>query len=141
LNDAEKANLLSHHAQSMDGIEKMLENDRKKQENELDAALRNRIANRRKKKELQNKKDIAAEMKKAEEELNKEAEQRKKQEAEKIKAETDAKLKEVIENGVGDDGNVDQSAIKDKMEEVKKQAANEQKMKEKLIQAEKERKM
>jgi len=36
----------------MDGIEKMLENDRKRQENELDNALRNRIANRRKKKEI-----------------------------------------------------------------------------------------
>lgn len=58
------------HAKNMDGIEKMLDNDRKKQENELDAALKARIANRRKKKEAANKKDINNEVKQVEEELN-----------------------------------------------------------------------
>lgn len=42
---------------------------------------------------------------------------------------------------MNEDGNVDQQAIQEQMEEVKKQAEKDKKMKEKLIQAEKEQKL
>ena len=69
LNDEEREQLLKAHETGLNNITNVLENEKKRQEQELDRALQERLARRHRLKESQHKLDIKADLKNAEKEI------------------------------------------------------------------------
>jgi len=66
LSEAEKESLLRNHYQSLTGIDEMMEAERKKQDAELERAIKDRADRRRKALEAKYKKEINSEIKEGE---------------------------------------------------------------------------
>jgi len=69
LTEAEKEGLLRNHYQSLTGIDEMMEAERRKQEAELEKAIKDRADRRRKALEAKYKKEINAEIKEGEQQI------------------------------------------------------------------------
>jgi len=76
LSSEEKERLLKNHEQNLMQISGLMDSDKKRQEQELDRILKERLERRRKLKEKQHAKEIKAETKVAEKEINGEFEKK-----------------------------------------------------------------
>ena len=98
LSDEEKEKLLQQHENCLHNIESLLEVETKKQEHELDRALKERLDRRHRLKEKQHSKDIRNDCKDAEHEVNELYEEKKKSEIARLSKEHEMQVKDIITN-------------------------------------------
>lgn len=102
LSEAEKEQMLRQHYQSLTGIDELMENDRRKQESDLEKAIKERADRRRKALEQKYKKEINTEIKEGEQVIKDEIEARKLEKHKDIDKEIEQKLQEAA--SIGDKG-------------------------------------
>lgn len=98
LDDAEKERLLQQHEGRMHNITGMLDNEKKKQEHELDRALKERLDRRHRMREKQHGKDIRNEEQLVEANAAEDLERKRVEQKERLEKEYADQHKEIVEN-------------------------------------------
>jgi len=98
LNDDEKEKLLQMHEGRMHGIDGVLENEKRKQEQELDRALKERLDRRHRMREKQHGKDIRREEAEAEKNAAEEFEKNKELEKDRLEKDHNNQVEEILSN-------------------------------------------
>ncbi len=96
-NDQEKNLLLKNHEDRLHNIDNLLEVEKRKQEQELDRAMKLRLDCRNRQNEKLHKKDIADALFKAESEISDRFEKKKKEEFERLNKEHELQVLEILE--------------------------------------------
>lgn len=113
LSEAEKEALLRNHFQSMSGIDEMMDAEKRRQDSELEKAIKDRADRRRKALEAKHKKEINAEIKEGEQEIKIKIESRKIEVSKEIDQDIDKRLDEAARS--------DKNAYKRSVDELKKE--------------------
>lgn len=98
LSDGEKEALLQQHEGRLHNIDNVLDQEKRKQEQELDRALKERLDRRHRLKDKQHGKDIRKEQSVVEKETEEEFEQKKEDQKQKMVQEHDDQVKEILTN-------------------------------------------
>lgn len=98
LNDGEKEALLQQHEGRLHNIDNVLDQEKRKQEQELDRALKERLDRRHRLKDRQHGKDIRKEQSVVEKETEEEFEKKKEDQKQKMVQEHDDQVKEILTN-------------------------------------------
>lgn len=98
LNDEEKEKLLQQHENRLHTIDNVLEQEKRKQEQELDRALKERLDRRHRLKDKQHGKEIRKEQAAIEKEAADQYESKKEEQKQKMAQEHDEQVKEILTN-------------------------------------------
>jgi hypothetical protein len=96
LDDSEKERMLQQHEGRLHNIDNVLDNEKKKQEHELDRALKERLDRRHRMKEKQHGKDIRKEQEAVEQKALADFEQKKEDTKDKLEQEHQAQVNEIL---------------------------------------------
>lgn len=113
LSEAEKEALLRNHFQSLTGIDEMMDAERRRQEAELEKAIKDRVDRRKKALESKFKKEINQEVKEGEQIIKDEIETRKIEQGKAIDREIDGRLEDAARG--------DKGAYRRSVDELKKE--------------------
>ena len=116
MSEAEKETLLRNHHQNLAGIDEMMEADRRKQDAELEKAIKERVDRRKKALEAKYKKDINLEIRNGEQTIKDEMDARKLETGKSIDQDINARLEEAGTKG-------DKGAYRRSVDELKKERA------------------
>lgn len=96
LNEDDKEQLLKAHEAGLHNINSVLDNEKKRQEQELDRALQERLTRRHRMKDSQHKIDIKAELKVEEKQITDQIEAQKESEVQRLSKEHDRQIKDIL---------------------------------------------